>query len=76
MASLAAERGASGPRLLFPSKKELMTRAYWELIVRGEEFQAPVPSTIEFEHGLPSLARPGQIKPQAPLLVVPFRQFL
>ncbi|KAB0790021.1 hypothetical protein PPYR_02570 [Photinus pyralis] len=26
-----------------------MTRAYWEFLVHGEEFQAPIPSTKEFQ---------------------------
>ena len=41
------------------NQHELMTHAYWEFLIHEEEFQAPVPSMIEFLHGLPSLARPG-----------------
>jgi hypothetical protein len=27
------------------NRRELMTRAYWEFLVRGEKLQAPVPTT-------------------------------
>ena len=31
------------------NQRELMTRAYWEFLVHGEELQAPIPSTKEVQ---------------------------
>ena len=31
------------------NQRELMTRAYWEFLVHGEEFQAPIPITKEIQ---------------------------
>ena len=31
------------------NQRELMTRAYWEFLVHGEELQAPIPITKEVQ---------------------------
>jgi len=31
------------------NQRELMTRAYWEFLVHGEQLQAPIPSTKEVQ---------------------------
>ena len=43
------------------NQRELMTRAYWEFLVHGEELQAPIPSTKEIQRVSHSFRSRGEI---------------
>ena len=43
------------------NQRELMTRAYWEFLVHGEQLQAPIPST----NGVQRVSQPSRVRRDA-----------